>query len=252
MQRPFDLVGQKRELEHVHRALARLEFLLEAGALKPALACGPQGGDPTLKPVRDAQGVGALPCDVAQGREGLARSFMQLIEVALHVCNEGGVAREVLGHRQAQVPAVAFIEEDLDATADLARTDAPRQTPQRAFDMLAGAEAVGPVIGALAGVDALPDAADFHCVGIAVGGHHRVVAEGAVLLIRGPDFGNLGSTAPLPPLDLFFVRRMLALKGGGGHPFSTPLSLVCTVPGHGCALTPNMQSLSTPARRRQA
>ena len=239
MHSPVDLVGQERELEHVHRAAACLEVFLEAGALKPALALILQGGDPALQPVRDAQGVGVLPRDVAQGRKGRTRSLMQLIEEPLHLCNKGGViACEVFGHRQAQVPAVTLVEKDLDASADLARTDAPCQTPQRAFDVLAGAEPVGPVIRAPAGVDALPDAADFHRVGIAAGRRHRVIAEGAVLLIHWPDFGDLGSTTPLSPLDLFFVRRMPALKGRSDRPLSTPRSLVCTLPRHGCALIP--------------
>ena len=237
MQHSFDLVGQKRELEHVHRAAARLEVFLETGALKPALACRPSGGDPTLQPVRDAQRLDVLPRDISQRRKSLAGSPLQLAEELLNPSNHGRVvSREALGHGQAQVPAVPLVEKDFDAIARLARTDAPGQAAQCAFDVLARAEPVGPVVRATAGVDALADAANFHLVGIAVGRRDRVIAERANLLIRGSDFVDLGSTAPLSSLDLFFVRRMPALKGRSVRPVSTPRSSACTFPGHGCAL----------------
>ena len=252
MQRSIDLVGQERELEHVHRAPARLEVFLEASAFKPALARRPQGGDPTLQPARDAQGVSVLARDISQRRKSLARTLMQLTEEPFNLCSQGGVGLcDALGHRQAQVPVVALVEKHLDAAALLARTDTPSQTPPRAFDVFASAEPVGPVIRALARVDVLPDAADLYRVEISVGGCHRVVTEGAGFFVHGPDFGNLGSAAPLPPLDFFLVRRMPTLKGGGGCPVSTPCSSVCTFPRHG-AYPPNMQSLSARARRHQA
>ena len=95
------------------------------------------------------------------------------------------------------------------------------QLRQHAFHMLAGTQAVDPVVGAAARVQRLIERADLHIIHAAAGGPDTEAAEVRQVALQRLDLADLGSATPTPPLDLLGVARQPADHGRctiGGRP----------------------------------
>ena len=138
-----------------------------------------------------------------------------------------------LRNRHPHGASVALVEKDLDATAGSVRPRFPAcrgssttaaQAVKDALDVLAGPEAVGAMVPALARVDVRVQRTDLHRVGAAALRCDPVIAEGMRTLIEYVYLDNLGAPAPLPAADLVRIRRDPSLKRWRPVILQTPAS----------------------------
>ena len=178
MERPLDLVRQERLLEKLERSAARLEGCFEAVALAPPAGRRLPGVDPGLQRAGEPKAVGVGARHVAQRIERLPRIPAQTATVPCGLLHECGVrALDRLGNRHPHRPVVPLVEKNLDAAVRfrLFRFPASRrggtiaaQAVQDTLDVLAGAQTVGAMVPAPAGVDVRAERTDLHRVAAAV------------------------------------------------------------------------------------
>ena len=234
MQRPLHLVGQERLLQEVERPAARLEGSLEAGALAPPSALREPGVEPAFEPAGDPEAAGVRARHVVQCVERLAGIPAQAAVVPCGLLRERGLGTlDRLRDRHPHRPVAPLVDEDLDAVAGPARVRAPAprrgralaaQVVQGALDVLAGPEAVGAVVLALARVDGRVERADLHRVAAAVRRRDPVVPEGTGSLVERLHLDDLGLAAPLSAPDLVLVRRDPSPERGRTVVLRTPAS----------------------------
>ena len=90
--------------------------------------------------------------------------------------------------------------------------------------MLAGPQAIGAMVPALARVDVCVQRPDLHRVGAAARRHNPVITEGVRSLIECVHLDDLGAAAPLPAPDLVRIRRNPSPKRGRSVILQTPAS----------------------------
>ena len=191
----------------VQGAAAGGEIRLEARAVPLSPRRRLPGLQPVFQTVGDPEAIPVGARHVPQPPERPGRSAAEAPAQPPDLGHEAGMfARHRGGDLHAQRPS-GLVEKDLDAPTRSTAPPASADPLHHALDVLAGAEAVGVEVAALARVDALPQGSKLHHVAAAARRPHPVVAERAALPVDGAHLVDLGAPAPFPPLDLVLIRR---------------------------------------------
>jgi len=240
------LIGQQRVAQHVEAGGIALGFGQELGPLGRAGPGAPRALQPGAEVARDAQGranrrgCAGKPLDHRPDVSRLGAQPALVIEVGREPAADG-VRALALGARPGEfrsrfaVAAQVKLHPLGPAGGGLAQRAhaAAAQARQHALHVLAGSQAIDPVVGAAAAVRDSLEVANLHFIGAAALRAHAKEAEDRVLGLQRLDGDNLGATAPAPQLELLLVAgvpplsRGRALEDGSrpaaaGRPFPDP------------------------------
>ena len=245
VQHALALIGQQRMTHEVETRPARLDLGYERGPRLFARAQTALPIEPWTEVTRDPDQStqlrrGAVPSGEKRSdpiRIGVERSIgceerRDPLARRLQACAGG------CGPGDGRARRIAPVKKQLDARTARSSSSAkrlrvaPLQGESNAFDVLAGPEAVDPMVDAAAGVRQPVEAADLDVIRAAAPGPHAERAEDRLLGFERFDGDDFGAAAPAPQHDFLLVGGAPALgsrrpiEHGAGAPFPARRALV--------------------------